>query len=258
MRRASGIIPYGSNDESIVLQISGKDSAEITSAGGVLQAGAVVTPDGVIAAIDGAVRFDLSAIVSAEKTLLQYCGQISFKVRGIDIGTPVGYMSNAPGYPSTSYFAQWNSVDSASGDAGRIMTLGATDTIRGQPNVTDASITKEIHEAVQNENGVVHVAMTWNGARSELFFNGSTQDFANTDFTRASYPTDQFNFLMLGARLGGTAGGVVGAVISDLVIASTPITWSTHQKLANLTFYGDSFLFYFTYLYYTYTPELIA
>jgi len=237
----NGIIPFGSDDETVLIQCSCKDTDDITSKSGVVQTGAVVSSEGVTIGANGGILFDMSSLDPVIKAQMQYTGQVSFEIDAYSFATFVAEFSTAKDWATSGYFINWHSAISGATPYGSIHIDASNRIVAYISATADTPAINSwfrSHEAIASgNNNRFIVTLSWNGSEGEIYFNGK---LAGTG-ARAAYTGGIFEHLMIGAVV-NQALPATGALMSNVVMASRPVSFAVNPKLSNIVWYGDSFV----------------
>ena len=237
----NGIIPYGSGDASVLFECSCTDEAEIATKNGTIQSGASISSAGVKVGAAGGIQFDLTGLDATIKAQMEYTGHVSFDVKAEYWGSDRPVERNtAKDWAATGYFLHWNSADDGSSPYGSC-AISSANAILGYTSLANETVLSNTdfrsHVAIgEGNDGYVTVTITWNGARTQLYYNGVLDDTES----RTAYTSGIFEYLMVGALL-TSASPLIDGVIRNVVMSYRPVQFATHPMLSNVACYGDSF-----------------
>lgn len=233
---AQGIIPFGSNDEAVILQ----DSLKAEPSNGEFK---VALPDfdserGMLLGAGGWM-FDFSAL---DFTSLENSGQFSFTIEAIGLGDAPIQTSDFTSIGSdglvsvgTNYICSWAATNAVgSTPYGRIFT-SASKLINTQLNGGDASITTLVTDHTLTDDMIFTVS--WTGGIVEIYIDNLLQK-AETGQTN----TNWMQFFHIGTNRGAPTLFFEQAVYAkDFIISNRPVMTPVHPSLAKVAMSGDSF-----------------
>jgi len=227
-----GIIPFGSDDETIIKSCSLKSAAIVSAASGVEIGSPTYDSElGVLVGTDGGIRFDLSAL---GYSALDNGGQFSIEVESVWISSQSS-SDGAGGYDhTTNEYLISHGDGNPPTNAGR-HRMNLSEQFIAQMKTTDAQ-TANTHTSL-GKSRFCTVTISWIGNTMSIYVDGIISQIST--FTQYA---DMFKFVWLGDYAGGSNGSILNHYIRNFHISTRPVMIPKHRKLTPLAFFGDSFV----------------
>jgi len=241
--RPTGIIEYGSDDESVIFQ---DPLTSMPSNGSEIGSGVELSSEGMNTNGTGAVTLDMSAF---DYNSLRNSRQISFEIKSTAIGHPEDYNSynntGSYGVPPdvlNDYLLSWSTQGiTGSTKAGRLFT--STNNLLGlQMEWGDTAITPvqpRLTNAGKGEYSLITIA--GHGDRTELFIDHAPHYSFNNG---GRLPVDLFKYLHVGTYENRSTTNYLTSKdrhIKNLVVSNRPVMLASHPVLRKPVVMSDSF-----------------
>lgn len=227
-----GIIPFGSQDPSVILQssLTSADAVRSVPGASLLGSPAFDSVRGMKPGVRGGASFAGSSFATATAA-----GQISLEVETVLIAQPspdfAGGVGGSQGYDHAQ--EGWQSLlDVHGSDGAAIASLGLTDTAGIGGNYHGVSfVGLGVHSAGKSD--FVRLTLSWSAGAYTLYVDG------------VPVFTGQGAGLAIGQLIAGSSQpgyqSVQNHYIRNLVVASQPVKFPVDPRLSTVVIYGDSF-----------------
>lgn len=230
-----GIIPFDSDDESVLINCDLKSLANVEAAGGA-QTGTPTFSDNGMTNTDDANHVMFT--VPAGYADLDVAGQFSIDV-------PVTLVANKDGAfspPAASNLITWADADSESASPyGRLYKIigSGTGAIQMELSVPDANL--QISASAFDTEEYATITMSWIGSTVTFYFDGR---LITTTPRVNGVTADLMKFIWIGTERGKVAGAnqLFGYSLKNLVVATRPVMLAGHPALAKTVFVSHSFM----------------
>lgn len=227
-------INFPDNNSSIIFKSSLKSAASITDIGtSFVEAGAVITSQGIRAGSVGACRFR----GFAGSGLLDTAGQLSFEIDTPAISkrwVPTG--SEGDTYTVDTYLYSHGETGLPYGR----MWININNDMNFEMNTSDTHISGIQSHSFRNPARSI-VTVSWDDDGNVIYYINQRK---HGEGVRSDLTAPMFNNIFMGSNRSGAGGtaALENAILSDFIIASVPVKLLSVPVLSNLSYFGDSYV----------------